>query len=132
MSRHTFFSVACLLVAGLTLGQATSAAGVAYFPYETQQLTAEALSQVNSTYTSLFGFENVNSASATNETRKCKLLPGDASWPSAAVWSTFNTLLGGGLIEGVPAAAACYSDWPQYNKTKCVEIQDVWTDPAWV
>lgn len=63
---------------------------------------------------------------------KCKLMPGDESWPTDTDWEHLSRLLGkGSLIKGVPAAAVCYPDWPQYNESKCAEVTAGWTDPAW-
>lgn len=110
--------------------------GVAYFPYEAKQLTTETLAQSNVTFANLFAFAGNNNASASHSTshssKGCKLLPGDKEWPSSSVWKEFDSLLDGALIKGVPAAAVCYQDWPQYDETKCAQVQASWTDPAWV
>lgn len=114
----------------------SSASGIVYFPYETEQLTTQSLAKINNTFASVFAFASTDNTSASNltaqSTRTCKLLPEDVDWPSYDVWSTFDSLLGGSLIEGVPAAAVCYENWPQYDETKCAQVQGSWTDPAWV
>lgn len=116
----------------------TSAAGVPYFAYETQQLTGSVLASLRNNASIIadlvpFGNASPSSRNKARANRACKLLPGDAAWPSPAAWAAFDALLGGVLIEGVPAAAACYEDWPQYyDADKCAEIQSSWTDPAWM
>jgi hypothetical protein len=68
---------------------------------------------------------------AQSSDRKCKLMPGDAEWPSDASWREFNSTLGGTLIKGVPSAAVCYPDWPEYDQAKCTEVTENWIDPIW-
>lgn len=109
-----------------------ASSGVGYFPYEAKQLTTEILAESNVTFANLFAFGGTNNVSASNSTRGCKLLPGDKNWPSSSVWDAFDSLLDGALIKGVPAAAVCYEDWPQYDESKCAEVQASWNDPAWV
>lgn len=117
-----------------------SASGVEYFPYETLQLTGDvlvnlktSLGSLSGSYAGLFAFGNSSNASLQSQAvRSCKLLPGDANWPSVSLWETFDGLLGGRLIKGDPAAAPCYEDWPQYDEATCAAIQASWEDPAWM
>ncbi|KAL1848531.1 hypothetical protein Daus18300_013584 [Diaporthe australafricana] len=117
-----------------------AASGVGYFPYEKSQLTAEVISNLSSylatqntsgVEAAIFDFANASDAIPRKGDRTCKSLPGDASWPSRPIWRLLGLLLGGSLIEGVPAAAVCYPDWPQYDEAKCADLDVSWTDPAW-
>lgn len=117
-----------------------AASGVGYFSYEKSQLTPEVISNLTSYLeaqnsidadTSIFDFANVSYANLEKRHRGCKAYPGTASWPSKMVWRLFDLFLGGSLIEGVPAAAVCYPDWPQYDEAKCADLGVTWTDPAW-
>jgi hypothetical protein len=57
-------------------------------------------------------------------------MPGDASWPSQETWTLFNSTLGGALIESVPLAAPCYSNWPQqHDVAACAYVREHWNDP---
>lgn len=123
-----------------TVTDAVAASGVDYFSYEKSQLTPEVISSLT-TYleaqnsseisTAVFDFANTSDVSPEKPQRGCKAYPGSASWPSKSTWGLFDRLLGGSLIEGVPAAAVCYPDWPQYDEAKCSELGALWTDPAW-
>ncbi|KAH6856867.1 hypothetical protein B0I37DRAFT_351885 [Chaetomium sp. MPI-CAGE-AT-0009] len=104
----------------------TSAAAIAAakcptrFAWENAQLTDAAIANSDP----LFGFGDT--AAGTEE---CKAMPGDASWPSQETWSKFNTALGGALIETVPLAASCYSNWPQYDAAACADVSENWSNP---
>ncbi|KAJ0107569.1 hypothetical protein J7T55_007759 [Diaporthe amygdali] len=117
-----------------------AASGVGYFPYEKSQLTPEVISNLTSYLATqntsdanavIFNFANASDASLSKRHRTCKAFPGDAWWPSKLVWRLFDLFLGGALIEGVPAAAVCYPDWPQYDDAKCADLDVSWTNPAW-
>lgn len=117
-----------------------AASGVDYFSYEKSQLTPEAISSLTSyletqnysdASAAIFDFANASDASLRKRHRGCKAYPGSLSWPSKIVWRLFDLFLGGSLIEGVPAAAVCYPDWPQYDEAKCADLGVSWTDPAW-
>lgn len=117
-----------------------SASGVDYFSYEKSQLTPETISNLTSyleaqedidVSSSMFDFANASDTSLKKRDRGCKAYPGSASWPSKIVWQLFDLFLGGSLIKGVPAAAVCYPDWPQYDEAKCADLGVTWTDPAW-
>ncbi|KAI7783097.1 FAD-linked oxidoreductase YvdP [Diaporthe eres] len=117
-----------------------AASGVGYFSYEKSQLTPEVISNLTSyleaqnnidSNAAIFDFANASDPSLRKRHRGCKAYPDSASWPSKLVWRLFDLVLGGSLIEGVPAAAVCYPDWPQYDQAKCADLGVSWTDPAW-
>lgn len=101
---------------------------VDYFPFESAQLTTAVLANLtnlNRVDVALFDFGNTTEI--TN--RSCKLFPGEKTWPSNVEWSLFNLLLGGSLIQSVPAAAVCYQDWPQYDTARCASVTANWNVP---
>lgn len=59
---------------------------------------------------------------------QCRVLPGDADWPSAAQWAALNKTVNGRLIASVPLASACHSGGPfnNYNAAACAELQSTW------
>ncbi|KAI1099486.1 FAD-binding domain-containing protein [Jackrogersella minutella] len=111
-----------------------ASSGVDYFPYESSQLTTDVISNLtnyNLSNVELFDFSDTEVAAAKRSGRICKIYPGDKSWPVSQIWNLLNILLGGALVEGVPAAAPCYSDWPQYNETACESITSQWQTPSY-
>ena len=58
----------------------------------------------------------------------CKTYPGDALWPSEFVWTLFDILLGGALIETIPYAAPCYDDFGNFDKSKCDFLTNNWVN----
>ncbi|KAJ7451951.1 FAD binding domain protein [Mycena latifolia] len=60
----------------------------------------------------------------SNDARSCKTIPGDATWPSPAVWNSFNDSLGGRLIRTVPIAQSCHA--PTYDASQCAEVKSQW------
>jgi hypothetical protein len=106
----------------------SSATGTQLFSWETLQLTQPVLTNLtnmNLTDVSLFNFPTTSSPT----TAKCKAFPGDANWPSPVVWKVLDLLSGGALIQTVPLAAPCYSNWPEYNPATCATITSQWSDP---
>jgi hypothetical protein len=102
---------------------------VNYFSFESTQLTNEVISNLtalNLTGIEYFNFGNASSTVAKRDSASCKVLPGDAAWPSEIEWFLLDLLLGGALIEGIPTAAPCYSNWPQYNADECTAITSEW------
>jgi hypothetical protein len=90
------------------------------FPWEFSQLTpSEALS--NPAYN--FG------PSTAPSPRQCKTMPGDADWPSAADWESFNTTLGGVLLKPRPLASVCYYG-ETYDARTCEQLKRNWVDKA--
>ncbi|OKL55414.1 hypothetical protein UA08_09267 [Talaromyces atroroseus] len=103
--------------------------GVSYFSFESTQLTPEVianLTALNLTGIEYFTFGNASSPMAKRDSAGCKVLPGDAAWPSEIDWFLLDLLLGGALIKGVPVAAPCYSNWHQYNADECTTITSDW------
>jgi len=57
----------------------------------------------------------------------CRLLPGDADWPSNAKWEALNRTVGGMLIRGAPLAkAACYATQASATSDACTSLQRDW------
>lgn len=106
--------------------------GVSYFSFESAQLTDAVLANLtalNLTGIQNFDFGNASSAAAKRTSAGCKVLPGDAAWPPNTIWTVFDLLLGGTLVQAVPVAAPCYSNWPQYNAAECANITSEWSSP---
>ncbi|KAJ7613794.1 hypothetical protein B0H17DRAFT_1220721 [Mycena rosella] len=49
-----------------------------------------------------------------NDSRSCKTIPLDATWPSKVHWNNFNEFLGGRLIRTIPIAQSCHT--PKYDE----------------
>ncbi|KAF4609837.1 hypothetical protein G7Y89_g15786 [Cudoniella acicularis] len=84
------------------------------FSYESIQLQKDHLKSLDKNLSSLLAFGNASDPNAAASSRKqsstgCKVFPGDPEWPSDAIWTAFNSTLGGALIKTVPIAAPCYS-----------------------
>lgn len=61
----------------------------------------------------------------------CRCFPGDACWPSAATWKSFNDTVGGRLIATVPLASPCHHDaFAPYDAGACQSLQAQWFSPA--
>ncbi|CAH0051863.1 unnamed protein product [Clonostachys solani] len=101
-----------------------------YEGFESKQLTEATLANLTDlqlSNISLFYFDDeVNSAEkrALYEP-KCKVLPGDAAYPSKALWKIFDILTGGALIKTVPLGAACYQG-EHYDSAKCTYLLNNW------
>ncbi|KAF2663716.1 FAD-binding domain-containing protein [Microthyrium microscopicum] len=67
-------------------------------------------------------FQNATADAAAT----CKAHPTRPDWPSRADWSALNTLIGGGLLEPAPLAAACHRTHPSYNAARCTNIKANW------
>lgn len=68
-------------------------------------------------------------ASANNT--QCRCFPGDACWPSASEWDSFNQTVQGRLIATVPIASVCHnSTFGQYDAAACQALKSQWLDPA--
>lgn len=85
------------------------------FDWERDQLTeSEALS--NDAFK--FGTDSAPS-------EDCRLVPGDADWPSDEDWSNFNATLGGALLKPKPLASVCYAG-DGYDAKRCDMLQQSW------
>lgn len=106
-----------------------------YLPFESSQLTANVIANLTSynlTDVELFDFQDATEEALERRAgRRCKAYPGDPSWPSSGIWWLFNLLSGLALIDGIPPAAVCYPDWPQYDEVKCEAITTNWTTPQY-
>lgn len=58
---------------------------------------------------------------------RCKYLPGDRGWPSAAAFSSLNRTVGGRLIATEPLGSVCHE--PNYDADACAAMRDAWTLP---
>lgn len=58
----------------------------------------------------------------------CRIIPGDAQWPSQDTWNAFNESVSGRLIRTVPLASPCHN--PSYNADECSTIQANWHDTS--
>ncbi|KAK7453989.1 hypothetical protein VKT23_011501 [Stygiomarasmius scandens] len=54
----------------------------------------------------------------------CRVLPGDADWPSRSVWNAFNASVDGRLIRTVPIASPCHNS--TFDEDKCQFVRDNW------
>jgi hypothetical protein len=70
----------------------------------------------------VIGATSVDALAAT-----CKAFPGDKSWPTKAVWDSFNSTVGGQLIATVPIGSPCHD--PTFDEAKCSALKAAWTDP---
>ncbi|OLN87816.1 putative FAD-linked oxidoreductase-like protein 1, partial [Colletotrichum chlorophyti] len=111
-----------------------ASSGIDYFNFEAAQLTTDVIANLTSynlTDVNLFDFGDEQTAVEKRAARSCKAFPGDRAWPSSVAWFVLDVLSGGALVDGVPAAAPCYKDWPQYNAAKCEEITSKWGTPQY-
>lgn len=94
-------------------------------------LTALQLSNVT-----LFTFDDEDGDDEALEKRtlfgRCKTYPGDLLYPGKLVWSLFNILLGGALIETVPFAAVCYDDFGNFDAARCDYITRNWSNYSYM
>lgn len=59
-----------------------------------------------------------------NDTRSCRVLPGDSGWPTDEDWSQLNSTIGGRLVLGTPLAQSCHL--PTLDAGACDELQENW------
>lgn len=125
-------SLAALLALAYPASAAFNVSGAPpLFPGENIQLNIERFANAshisrNQSIIRLFEFGSESKVPINHGTSDCRLLPGDAAWPSSSTWDVFNFLLGGSLIKTSPLAAVCYSSWPEYSPDKCEEIAKEW------
>lgn len=122
--RTTALAAILALFADRTTAATVASNCPSRFAWEDAQLTDAAISNSDA---SLFGFGDTTSSKPSIAT--CKLLPGDAAWPSQSAWDRFNATLGGALIKTVPLAAPCYNNFGQYDASACQRIRENWNDP---
>ncbi|KAF2873217.1 FAD binding domain-containing protein [Massariosphaeria phaeospora] len=64
---------------------------------------------------------------AKNETRRCKVYPGDLEWPSDEAWEKLNELTDSRLLtKPEPKASVCYNG-PSYDAEKCAGLAPIWS-----
>ncbi|KAL2128688.1 hypothetical protein VTI74DRAFT_8837 [Chaetomium olivicolor] len=134
MVKSTAVAAVLAVLACPALATATDGRGQkcpSRFAWENAHLTEAAIAASDA---SLFRFGDGATTTSTVTSRtnspKCKLLPGDPSWPSPRTWSVFNATLNGALIQTVPLAAPCYANWPShYNPAACSALRAQWSDP---
>lgn len=59
--------------------------------------------------------------------RRCAY--GDACWPSAGQWASFNTSVCGRLVAAHPSAAVCHD--ALFDEDGCAEAREKWFDSRW-
>ncbi|KAH8159335.1 hypothetical protein CIB48_g8903 [Xylaria polymorpha] len=69
-----------------------------------------------------------------NTTLRCRIIPGDSSWPVDSIWADLNGTLNGRLMATVPIAAPCHkSAFGQpnalFDEDECVTLRDNWFFP---
>nr|UYO77191.1 FAD-dependent isoamyl alcohol dehydrogenase [Trichoderma balearicum] len=75
----------------------------------------------------LFGLVCTAVGKTINTHRTCRVLPGDAAWPSAHDWAALNRTINGHLIATIPEASVCHnSPFKDYNATACALLQSSW------
>ncbi|KAI1974981.1 hypothetical protein LOZ51_002484 [Ophidiomyces ophidiicola] len=59
--------------------------------------------------------------------RRCAY--GDACWPNAHEWNSFNSSISGSLIRSFPSAAVCHGE--RYDEAQCTVATDNWVNSYW-
>jgi hypothetical protein len=67
-------------------------------------------------------------AASTASSSQCRVLPGDAKWPSEMVWDVLNKTVQGRLVSTVPLGHVCHA--PDYDAAACAALQQAWTKPV--
>lgn len=96
--------------------------------FDSLQLTDDVLANLTDLELSdveLFYFDDSSESDKRSSSPQCKVLPGDALYPSKAVWKVLDILSGGALIKTVPLGSACY-DGEYYDEEKCQFLVDNW------
>lgn len=58
---------------------------------------------------------------------RCRLLPGDSTWPKSHYWDGLNKTVNGHLISAVPMASVCHSaPYNSFNASECLSVQETW------
>lgn len=126
--------------AATTVSADSSNAGFPLFDAERVQVNHQILNAVRNLdsptgFAKQFAFDDESlediSASPSQQSGFCKLLPGDPSWPSDDIWDFFSGLLGGALVPVVPLASPCYlnSVYNNYDEKTCDAIRTNFTTP---
>lgn len=105
------------------------------FSYEMEQWSQDSLEKLPPSQRRLFAFDSANYTlesqgrdppsygighAGNSSLGRCKVYPGDSTWPSSSEWAQLNRTLGGALLKGVPAANICYSNGTRrYDEAAC-------------
>jgi hypothetical protein len=111
---HQTINMLCVVLFSLLLTATTTALN---FDWEREQLTDEDAARN--------GALRFGSSSAVPAPGSCKIIPGDAEWPSEDVWTSFNDTLGGVLLKPKPLASVCYTG-EGYNAAQCEQLKSSW------
>lgn len=96
------------------------------FAWEREQLSdAEAASNTAIAFDS--GVTDTEAPTPRDEASRdvCKVIPGDANWPSEEDWAAFNETLGGVLLKPKPLSSPCYAG-DGYDKAVCEQLKSGW------
>ncbi|KAJ8123791.1 hypothetical protein O1611_g9513 [Lasiodiplodia mahajangana] len=79
-------------------------------------------------------YEGAGGTVARTNNRQCRVIPGDASWPSESTWAGLNGTVHGKLIATIPIAAPCHTSvlgQPNalFNEGVCDTLRDNWFFP---
>ncbi|KAK7961172.1 hypothetical protein PG988_012386 [Apiospora saccharicola] len=70
------------------------------------------------------------STPSSPSTFSCRVLPGDADWPTPQDWQDLNSTVGGRLIEAVPRESVCHdAPYNRYDAGACAELQKTFDFP---
>ncbi|TFK40206.1 FAD binding domain protein [Crucibulum laeve] len=59
-----------------------------------------------------------------NLSSTCKIMPGDAKWPSQKQWDVFNATIDGALIRTIPIGSPCHN--PMFDVERCALVRSQW------
>ncbi|KAI0020298.1 hypothetical protein F4780DRAFT_377132 [Xylariomycetidae sp. FL0641] len=90
------------------------------------QLTDDVIANLTSMKLSNVSLFEFGDMSETPGSFQCKVMPGDAEWPSEDVWNALYLLTDGNLIKTVPIGAVCF-DGEHYNADTCDTVLTNWT-----
>ncbi|PKS09465.1 hypothetical protein jhhlp_004081 [Lomentospora prolificans] len=74
----------------------------------------------------LLSLSTVVHGGRTCSPQSCKVIPGDANWPSQASWARFNESIGGGLLQPAPPGAVCHQGFRTYDPDQCPAVVSGW------
>ena len=97
------------------------------FPFEQRQLTKEYIASLSKDDQALFGFgDDLNTLTANEADRKCRVGPSDGKWPAEKAWTRLSKQLStaDALIKTTPQAAVCYGT--SKDDAKCQDLTKSW------
>lgn len=110
-----------------TIGLALVLAGLAATATATDAATVDVAAAATVDLTSDYSAADYSATEATSSNR-CRVLPGDAKWPSAMAWDILNLMVRGRLVPTVPLGHVCHA--PDYDAAACAALQQAWTKPV--